>query len=287
MRPPLAPGRPPGRFDTNRERCRATSGVSGTSRSRSTTAGAPELSRADRIPLGGHVDIVVKGRNVEVPDHFRTHVADKLARSERYDPKIIRVDVELSHETNRRQSKNRQRVQITLAAKGPPSVPRRPPSPSMRRSTAPSASSNPGCGGPPTADTTASTPGRRSTRSPPPPTCWSRRQRPTRRCHRPPPNRAPNRPTRHAGRTTSGGPRTGSPVGSCGSRTIRVTRSRSSRPFSRWNWSATTSICSRTRTPGCARWSTGARAFDYGLLRLVPESGSAGGAAVRTDGRAG
>jgi ribosomal subunit interface protein len=65
------------------------------------------------------VDIVVKGRNVEVPDHFRTHVAEKLARSERYDSKIIRVDVELSHESNRRLSKTCQRVQITLASRGP------------------------------------------------------------------------------------------------------------------------------------------------------------------------
>jgi ribosomal subunit interface protein len=65
------------------------------------------------------VDIVVKGRNVEVPDHFRTHVSEKLSRTERYDPKIIRVDVELSHETNRRQRDTCQRVQITLASKGP------------------------------------------------------------------------------------------------------------------------------------------------------------------------
>ena len=65
------------------------------------------------------MDIVVKGRNVEVPEHFRLHVAEKLGRAERYDPKIIRVDVELSHETNRRQSKTCQRVQITLASRGP------------------------------------------------------------------------------------------------------------------------------------------------------------------------
>ena len=65
------------------------------------------------------MDIVVKGRNVEVPEHFRVHVAEKLARSERYDPKIIRVDVELSHETNRRQQKPCQRVQITVASRGP------------------------------------------------------------------------------------------------------------------------------------------------------------------------
>jgi ribosomal subunit interface protein len=65
------------------------------------------------------VDIVVKGRNVEVPDHFRTHVSDKLSKTERYDSKIIRVDVELSHETNRRQKDTCQRVQITLSSKGP------------------------------------------------------------------------------------------------------------------------------------------------------------------------
>jgi ribosomal subunit interface protein len=65
------------------------------------------------------VEIVVTGRNVEVPDHFRTHISDKLTRTERYDSKIIRVDVELSHEANRRQHKTCQRVQITLASKGP------------------------------------------------------------------------------------------------------------------------------------------------------------------------
>ena len=65
------------------------------------------------------MDIVVTGRNVEVPDHYRTHVAEKLAKTERYDSKIIRVEVELAHETNRRQAKNCQRVQITLISKGP------------------------------------------------------------------------------------------------------------------------------------------------------------------------
>lgn len=65
------------------------------------------------------MDIVVKGRNVEVPDHFRVHVSEKLARAERYDPKMARVDVELSHESNPRQAKNKQRVQITVTGRGP------------------------------------------------------------------------------------------------------------------------------------------------------------------------
>ncbi|MQA61578.1 MAG: ribosome-associated translation inhibitor RaiA [Actinophytocola sp.] len=66
------------------------------------------------------MDIVVKGRNVEVPEHYRVHVSDKLARLERYDRKIIRYDVELFHEPNRRQHKNCQRVEITGKGKGSP-----------------------------------------------------------------------------------------------------------------------------------------------------------------------
>ena len=65
------------------------------------------------------MDIVVKGRNVEVPDHFRQHVSEKLAPSERLDSRVIRLDVELSHEKNPRQSAKRQRVEITVSSKGP------------------------------------------------------------------------------------------------------------------------------------------------------------------------
>src|SRR5215813_2326309 len=65
------------------------------------------------------VDIVVKGRNVEVPDHYRAHIAEKLQRMERFDQKIIEVNVELSHERNRRQADHCQRVEITLVSRGP------------------------------------------------------------------------------------------------------------------------------------------------------------------------
>src|SRR5215204_4934496 len=68
---------------------------------------------------GGRVEIVVKGRNVEVPDHYRVHVSGKMARLERYDSKVIRFDVELFHEKNRRQSKSCQRVEITGKGRGP------------------------------------------------------------------------------------------------------------------------------------------------------------------------
>jgi ribosomal subunit interface protein len=65
------------------------------------------------------VEIVVTGRNVEVPDHFRVHVAEKLARLERYDHKIVGMEVELFHEPNRRQLKSCQRVEITGRGCGP------------------------------------------------------------------------------------------------------------------------------------------------------------------------
>jgi ribosomal subunit interface protein len=56
---------------------------------------------------------------VEVPDHFRQHVTEKIERVERYDHRIIRVDVELYHERNRRQSASCQRVEVTCATRGP------------------------------------------------------------------------------------------------------------------------------------------------------------------------
>jgi ribosomal subunit interface protein len=64
------------------------------------------------------VNIVVKGRNVEVPDHYRLHVTEKLAHVERYDQKAVQYDVELFHEPNPRQSKNCQRVEITGRCRG-------------------------------------------------------------------------------------------------------------------------------------------------------------------------
>lgn len=65
------------------------------------------------------MDIVVKGRNVEVPEHYRTHVAEKLDRAVRFDRKIIGVDVELLHERNPRQQDHCQRVEITCFSRGP------------------------------------------------------------------------------------------------------------------------------------------------------------------------
>lgn len=65
------------------------------------------------------MEIVVTGRNVEVPEHFRVHVAEKVNRLERYDHKIVGMEVELFHERNRRQLKSCQRVEITGRGCGP------------------------------------------------------------------------------------------------------------------------------------------------------------------------
>jgi ribosomal subunit interface protein len=81
---------------------------------------------SDRILVGDEdsestptADIVVKGRNVEIPEHFRIYVAEKLARLERLDRTIYLFDVELNHERNRRQRKVCQRVEITARGRGP------------------------------------------------------------------------------------------------------------------------------------------------------------------------
>src|ERR1700731_1970369 len=64
-------------------------------------------------------EVVVKGRNVEIPEHFRIYVSQKLARLERFDRTIYLFDVELEHEKNRRQRKNCQHVEITARRRGP------------------------------------------------------------------------------------------------------------------------------------------------------------------------
>jgi ribosomal subunit interface protein len=65
------------------------------------------------------MEIVVRGRNVVVPDHFRQFVEEKLGRVERYDQKISRIDVELQHEPNRRQAERCEKVEITCRTRGP------------------------------------------------------------------------------------------------------------------------------------------------------------------------
>ena len=69
--------------------------------------------------VAGQMEIVVRGRNVVVPEHFREHVQEKLAKYERYDSKIHHIDVELQHEKNPRQNGSCQHIEITCRTRGP------------------------------------------------------------------------------------------------------------------------------------------------------------------------
>ena len=74
---------------------------------------------ADEAEAQLKADVVFKGRNVEIPDHFRLFVEQKLVRLERFDRTIYLFDVELYHERNRRQRKSCQHVEITARGRGP------------------------------------------------------------------------------------------------------------------------------------------------------------------------
>lgn len=74
-------------------------------------------SQLDGQQASAHIQVT--GRNVEIPDHYRVYVGQKLARVERFDGSIDRFDVELEHEKNRRQRKNCQHVEITAHSDGP------------------------------------------------------------------------------------------------------------------------------------------------------------------------
>ena len=65
------------------------------------------------------MDVVVTGRHCEVSERFREHVSDKLARLEKYDHRIIRVQVEVEQEKNPRQHDRATRVELTAFSKGP------------------------------------------------------------------------------------------------------------------------------------------------------------------------
>lgn len=65
------------------------------------------------------MEIVITGRRTEVPERFRRLAEEKLAKIGQLAPRALRVDVELSHERNPRQSSTSEKVEITVRDKGP------------------------------------------------------------------------------------------------------------------------------------------------------------------------
>lgn len=64
------------------------------------------------------MEFVVKGRNADVSDRFRTHV-EELEKVEQFAPRAQRVEVEIAHESNPAQAETSERVEITVIDKGP------------------------------------------------------------------------------------------------------------------------------------------------------------------------
>ena len=65
------------------------------------------------------MNIVIKGRNCEIPERFHELATEKLSKLERYDQKVMTVDVEVSKEPNPRRADEAHRVQLTVRTKGP------------------------------------------------------------------------------------------------------------------------------------------------------------------------
>jgi ribosomal subunit interface protein len=70
-------------------------------------------------PTEDSVEIVVTGRHVQVSERFRRHLDEKLAKVPQLAPRVQRLDVVVTHEANKRQSKACDRVEITCHVKGP------------------------------------------------------------------------------------------------------------------------------------------------------------------------
>jgi ribosomal subunit interface protein len=65
------------------------------------------------------MEVIVRGRSITVPPRFRQHAVEKLAKLEKLDQKVARIDVEVSKERNPRQSDRRERVELTVRSRGP------------------------------------------------------------------------------------------------------------------------------------------------------------------------
>lgn len=65
------------------------------------------------------MEVVVTARNCEISDRYREHAAEKLARLEKHDHRIMRVHVEVDCEANPRQHDRAVHVELTAFSKGP------------------------------------------------------------------------------------------------------------------------------------------------------------------------
>ncbi|MGB5952323.1 MAG: ribosome-associated translation inhibitor RaiA [Ornithinimicrobium sp.] len=63
------------------------------------------------------MDVTVTGRKKSVSERFRRHLDDKLEKIPQFAPRVSRIDVVLTSESNPRQAKESERVEITCYVK--------------------------------------------------------------------------------------------------------------------------------------------------------------------------
>jgi putative sigma-54 modulation protein len=63
------------------------------------------------------MQVTVKGRNTDVPEKLRAHAQQKLTKVERFDDRILAMDVEFSEERNPRRVADAHKVEVTVTTK--------------------------------------------------------------------------------------------------------------------------------------------------------------------------
>jgi ribosomal subunit interface protein len=69
--------------------------------------------------MNAPVDIVVRGRHLDLSQKFREHVGEKLGRIDRFGVALSRIDVEVTKESNPRQADRAFEVELTCVGRGP------------------------------------------------------------------------------------------------------------------------------------------------------------------------
>ena len=72
-----------------------------------------------QVSSDNEMEIVVTGRNIDAPAHYRAHIAQRLARLERYSSHVVHFDVVIEHEKNPRRPRTSHRVEIAGRGRGP------------------------------------------------------------------------------------------------------------------------------------------------------------------------
>lgn len=65
------------------------------------------------------MDVLVTGRHCQIPDEFRARVEEKIASIEKLKDRVLRVEVQVTTYTSRRQPDQSTKVEITLRGRGP------------------------------------------------------------------------------------------------------------------------------------------------------------------------